>query len=537
MPSRPNTQPWGIPRPRILEALLLLILLPVAAQATEPNLCTIALNKTIQVNDTPFFPIGIYYNARELSDTQKAADLASIAAAGFNLIETSQIMAWTAPGDFLDAAHAAHIRVACEVPFDDDASVDVFVNQWKSKPAIIAWNVADDSHRKFSIEQVQAMNTRAKQLSPTHLTYQTVYQWQNMGPYMPLTDMVWAYRYPVYNNPNLTITRTVDLIMDEARAYNTCVLGIPQAYRWEDFPDDRFPSPLEYRTMTYQYLVNGAKGIVPYSFTDSGRLPDVAPALWAEMAAVNAELAALAPAILGGVYSRAVTTNAEGHVPHGIYAYDGGHVVMLTNARDAAKFTVLTLPPGVSGVLSPLFPGRPQGLVWDSATLTLSGTVEAGESHVYRIEPPLSAVETWRRTYFGVRMPSGSTADTATPAGDGVPNLLKYAFNMMGNGVGQASTPNTPNPAILAPSGTAGLPKIGVDGTGKLQLTYIRRKPASAPGITYTVEFSDALSTWAVKPSASESVTSIDATFERVTVTDSVSSAAKRFARVRITSL
>lgn len=124
--------------------------------------------------------------------------------------------------------------------------------------------------------------------------------------------------------------------------------------------------------------------------------------------------------------------------------------------------------------------------------------------------------------------------DTATPAGDGVPNLLKYAFNMIGTGSGQSASLATPNAATLTELGTAGLPFPGADGAGKLQLTYIRRKASSNPGITYTVEFSDALAAWAVNPSATESTTSIDATFERVTVTDSSVAATKRFARMRI---
>lgn len=131
------------------------------------------------------------------------------------------------------------------------------------------------------------------------------------------------------------------------------------------------------------------------------------------------------------------------------------------------------------------------------------------------------------------------TQDLLTPASDGVPNLLKYAFNMLGSGSGQAPSLATPNAAILATSGSAGLPLVGI-GTGpdvgKLQITYIRRKASSNPDLTYSVEFSDALNGWAVNGSATESVSSIDPTFERVTVTDSVANSSKRFARSRVTA-
>ncbi len=147
-----------------------------------------------------------------------------------------------------------------------------------------------------------------------------------------------------------------------------------------------------------------------------------------------------------------------------------------------------------------------------------------------------SALATFRTTNA---LAANGSQDTATPAGDSVPNLLKYAFNMLGSGTGQASTLATPNASVLTPSGSAGLPfvSLGSGGdVGKLQLTFIRRKATSTPGVSYTVEFSDALATWAVNPSATESVTSLDATFERVTVNDSLTSPAKRFVRVKVTA-
>jgi alpha-tubulin suppressor-like RCC1 family protein len=125
--------------------------------------------------------------------------------------------------------------------------------------------------------------------------------------------------------------------------------------------------------------------------------------------------------------------------------------------------------------------------------------------------------------------------DLLCPAQDGVANLLKYAFNMIGSGTGQAATLSMPNVQTVGVSGTAGLPRPGINGSDMLTLTYIRRKADTSPGVTYAVEFSNNLSavSWAVNSSATESVTSLDADFERVTVTDSVS-LDKRFARVRV---
>ena len=147
----------------------------------------------------------------------------------------------------------------------------------------------------------------------------------------------------------------------------------------------------------------------------------------------------------------------------------------------------------------------------------------------------LNGVQSFRAAYG---LASDGSQDTATPAGDGVSHILKYAFNMLGSGTGQASSLTTPNAATLTTNGSAGLPMGLVDSNRMLQITYIRRKASTNPAITYAAEFSNDLGLsdpWAVNGSASEQITSIDATFERVTITDSITPV-KRFVRVRITT-
>jgi len=145
-----------------------------------------------------------------------------------------------------------------------------------------------------------------------------------------------------------------------------------------------------------------------------------------------------------------------------------------------------------------------------------------------------TGLQAFRTSYS---LDAGGSQDTATPAGDGTANLLKYAFNMVGTGTGQGSNLSAANSSIIAANGSAGLPLVDLDGTGKLRVTYVRRKSTSNSGISYAVEFSDTLAngTWAVNASATTAVTSIDDTFERVVVTDA-NTLTKRFARVRITT-
>lgn len=187
----------------------------------------------------------------------------------------------------------------------------------------------------------------------------------------------------------------------------------------------------------------------------------------------------------------------------------------------------------------------PATVTGNTVSLTGTGTVTLRASQVGSVVYASAASVTqsfevtwasdlaeFRATYG---MASDGSEDLLTPANDGITNLLKYAFNMIGSGSGQAASLSTANLQTLALNGNAGLPLQQLV-TDKLSVTYIRRKASSGPGVSYAVVFSDDLSpaSWGVNASAVESVSDIDADFERVTVTDH-SSFTKRFARVIVT--
>lgn len=129
----------------------------------------------------------------------------------------------------------------------------------------------------------------------------------------------------------------------------------------------------------------------------------------------------------------------------------------------------------------------------------------------------------WRATHF-------SGADIVTlgdalsdPDSDGSSNLLEYAFN---------ADPNMPG------AGADGLPVVRVESVGgqdRMTLEFVRRKSSTNPQITYAPEFSSTLASGDWQAAGTSTVTSIDANWERVKVTDSIAASPRRFARVRVT--
>ena len=132
----------------------------------------------------------------------------------------------------------------------------------------------------------------------------------------------------------------------------------------------------------------------------------------------------------------------------------------------------------------------------------------------------ISPADSWRTQHFGSTNNSGMGADTNAPAGDGVPNLVKYALGM--------------DPMVPA---TQGMPEMKMTNS-RLALTFNRQK--SATDVVYEVQaagdlfgFSNATVLWS---SASNGYGGGTNPSQTVTVQDTVDAGAtnRRFMRLQI---
>ncbi len=139
------------------------------------------------------------------------------------------------------------------------------------------------------------------------------------------------------------------------------------------------------------------------------------------------------------------------------------------------------------------------------------------------------AIGSWRQQYFGSDQNSGNSADLATPDGDGIPNLVKYALLM---------TPGQ--------NGSSRLPQAEMTGaTGNRRLALSFQRDPSRNDVTIVVEAQSALGgAWTeiarstngadFTGAASVSETAGDNGARRVSVGDVVTNASRRFMRVRV---
>jgi len=144
------------------------------------------------------------------------------------------------------------------------------------------------------------------------------------------------------------------------------------------------------------------------------------------------------------------------------------------------------------------------------AIATNAGGTTIGSTQASRIDP----FHDWQVANFGANASDPLIAGmSASPAGDGVPNLLKYAFGL------------DPNVAK-----TGDLTVMGLD-ANLLTLTYT--KILAATDLDYTVEWSTDLAIWS-SVGVDESILSGDSTSQQILAAVPRSSAAMKFIRIRI---
>ena len=154
-------------------------------------------------------------------------------------------------------------------------------------------------------------------------------------------------------------------------------------------------------------------------------------------------------------------------------------------------------------------------------------------------DPAMLATESftdWEHLYFTPDQLADATVSgpNADPDGDGVANLLEFAFNL---------DPTFAEPITMTTgTGLRGLPLVGTAavaaGDTRLTVEFVRRTAGSGSGLTYAAQFASDLAAGDWQTGGTESVTAINARWERVLVTDSVplgTGAAQRFARVAVT--
>ena len=316
----------------------------------------------------PFFPLGLYLGSFDEADCER------ISKAGFNCVMPYSFssMPHAKAEEKLGLAQKHGIRVIYSIKdlyagtrwfpkrgvdgiTDADAMAEAAVSRFRSHPNVLAWYLNDElpPPMRGTLESRAAL---ARRLDPDHPTWAVLYQVDQLAEYRHTCDVLGTDPYPIPSKP---ITMATDWAAKtrDATGGTAAFWQVPQIFNWGAYrkPDgktkNRPPTYEEMRCMTYQALINGATGLVYYSYADVKRDKQSFEKRWADVTRVAREVRRLMPALL-----------SEDEPPQGLAvagapckAFRSGNTVwvLITNPGGKPVQARITLPANVNSAAGP----------------------------------------------------------------------------------------------------------------------------------------------------------------------------------------
>lgn len=295
------------------------------------------------------FPTGMAY-------VLYAEDLPAIAAAGLQFISVPSKMASTA---FMDAAAANHLGVFISSASLESGFWENMADKHASRPEFWGWYVLENPELHVPPVAPEMLGEIYRELvalvqhRPVVCSMSTV---DGMRRYSDASDIAIAWTEPRPPGDLLAVTALVSEAVGVVERSKPVWARIPicGAAHTRDRTLDpagqgRPPTPDEYRAMVFLAIINGARGIVNYTYripSSTSRLEfDAArdaPAVWKRVGEVNRELAAIGLPMLEGT-RQPHPNHSDDPAQYGVWEYGGRAIVILANrtgTRQVKPFVV-----------------------------------------------------------------------------------------------------------------------------------------------------------------------------------------------------
>jgi len=325
-----------------------------------------------------FFPFGLYLGPTE------ATHLARIADAGFNTVLSYSYGQAKDPLKFMERAKQQHLNVIFSLkdfyagtkyaPKDSDplAHAKEYVDLLKDNDALLAWYINDELHPEW-IPKIEAMQNMIAKQDLNHPTFQVLYQVGQLEKYFYAADIIATDPYPV-GRKNLSKTSEYTQSTVAAAHGARAPWIVPQIMDWAVYTPNREPHPPtldEMRNQVFQAIINGARGIIFYSYQDlfqekypRGPLNQEAfDRRWPDVVAMSQEINKLIPTLLQG---KSVLLNAtsKSKIEYNVLEYNNQLHLLLANPHYQEENINITLPSGwkpaspVQGQIKSTFTGN-----------------------------------------------------------------------------------------------------------------------------------------------------------------------------------
>ena len=230
------------------------------------------------------------------------------------------------------------------------------IEAMRDHPALLAWYIADEPNGfKIKPDSLQKIYRLIRELDPWHpVSIVFMAPFMSSRQYADALDIVMADPYPVPNAPISMVGNAAGQLTAEF-AGKKPVWIVPQAFGGGEWWG-REPTLQELRSMTYQSIIKGARGI-QYFVRQGLNLFPKSTASWGECGRMAVEIAELTPWLLSDEETVSVISGSQ-NILASSALHDGQLIVMAVNIMNAPQRAELSIAKSVSGKVKVLFENR-----------------------------------------------------------------------------------------------------------------------------------------------------------------------------------
>ncbi len=230
------------------------------------------------------------------------------------------------------------------------------INAFRDHPALLAWYIADEPNGYgISPDSLQKIYKIIKQIDPWHpVSIVFMSPFMSSRRYSGALDIVMADPYPIPDLP-VTFTGNTAASLSSEFSGKKPVWIVPQAFGGGELWL-REPTPQEIRSMTYQSIINGARGI-QYFVRQGLNLFPKSTAAWGECGRMAVEIAELTPWLLSDEETIPVISGSE-YISASSYIHKGKLLIMAVNKTNTPRKAEFKISGPSSGRARVLFENR-----------------------------------------------------------------------------------------------------------------------------------------------------------------------------------
>jgi hypothetical protein len=265
------------------------------------------------------------------------------------------------------------------------------INSFKDHPALLAWYIADEPNgTRLPPDSLLTIYKLVKETDPWHpVSVVFTAPFISALKYADALDIVMADPYPVPELP-VTVVGNVAEQLAKAFAGRKPVWIVPQAFGGGEIWK-REPTAQEIRSMTYQSIISGARGIQYFVRQGLNLFPKSA-ATWSECGKMAVEIAEMTPWLLSDEVTIPVSSGIQ-NIPVKSFLHNGTLLILAVNNSNYPVDVRYSLPTHFSGKVKVLFENRFMNI--NGGAFSDLVPAYGSQAYLFDIKPHRQDIQTW----------------------------------------------------------------------------------------------------------------------------------------------